>query len=336
MLQIEIIQPDRLPRFNLNQDIHKVLSLKGIEDRNIHFENVKGADIGIVSSFHLKQLYKNENFSEIERIGKKILIIDNIHEHFDVTDLENISKYLEKKPIVLGCNILLYNSDLCHSPQKEFSIFQFYDVLYKTEFKENRNYDIVSFNKSLRPYRNELLSKLKDKKREFDAITYIDFEDEFFKKDNNNFEFISEREGPYFKICHAIGNSHMNIYSESMFSQKNTNFQNIKVTEKTYWPLLTGTPFLSFEYNNDKIEYLKKFGYYTFDDLNIIQAENLDYEKTIEILKSKIDYIYSIDLIEYFNNNIMHCKSNHILTRNILETYNFKEDFLKILNNEFN
>ena len=333
MLQIKIIQPDRLERFNVNSDLHKLLPFKASGDENnIIFENSNDADINIVSSFHLKQLYKNEQFSEIENIGKKILIIDNIHEHLDITDLENISKYLEKKPIVFTANILLYNSDLCYTPSKEFAIYQFYDVLHRTDFIENRKYDVVSFNNAVRPYRDSLVNKLLEKKKEFDVITYLLSDIAGVKEFNKKFEW---KHDAYIDVQFTIANSYLNVYSESMFSQKHTGNQSVKVTEKTYWNLVTGTPFLSFEYNNDKLDFLKSFGFYTFDDLNLFPNEDFDYNKTVEFLNTKIDYIYNMDLIEYFNNNIVFCKNNNVLSRNILENYNFKEDFTKLLDSNF-
>lgn len=334
MLQIEIINPTTLPRFNTLHTLHKLLPLKGVGDENnIIFENVKDSELAIVSSFHLKQLYKNDEFSELEKLGNRKLIIDNLHEHLDVTDLENISKYFQNKPIVFTANILLYNSDLCYTPSKEFAIYQFYDVLHNTDFIENRNYDITSFNNAVRPYRNLLVNKLLEKKKEFDVVTYLLSDIEDVKKQNEKFKWT---ENAYIDVQMAIANSYLNVYSESMFSQQQTSNQSVKVTEKTYWSLVTGTPFLSFEYNNIKLQFLKQFGFYTFDDLNMFSDEIFDYDTTIDFLNKKIDYIYNIDVIEYFNNNIVYCKSNHILARNILETYNFKTNFLNIINNEFN
>ena len=330
MLQIEIINPETLTRFNHNHEIHFLFPNKINCSTNVRFENVKGSELIICSSFFLKELYILEKFDELNELGKRRIIIDNIHEHLDIVDLENLCSHFEKKPIVLGANILLYDNDFCYSLSKEFAVYQFSDVLNQLKFVENRNYDFVSFNNAVRPYRDVLVNKLKEIKGDYNIFTYLRSDDEFFIKSNEKYKWNDGNN--YIDVIMAISNSYFNIYSESMFSKYESRDNCVKVTEKTYWPLMCGTPFLSFEYNNDKIKFLKSFGFETFDDINMLPEGELTYEETLEILCDRIDMINKLGIIQYFNDNIEKCKKNHKIIKDIFENYNLEKDFNNLLN----
>lgn len=329
MLQIEIINPDTLTRFNKEHKTHYLFPNKIHGSTNIRFENVEGSEMIICSVFYLKELYVNENLEELEKLGKRRIIIDSIHEHIDVVDLTNLCSHFEKKPIVLGANILLYDTDLCYSLSKEFAIYQFSDVLTQLDFVENRNYDFVSFNNAVRPYRDALIEKLKEIKGEYNIFTYLRSTDEYFNKSNEMYRWNDGNN--YIDVIMAITKAHFNIYSESMFSRPEKSNECIKITEKSYWPLMCGTPFLSFEYNNDKINFLKKFGFETFDDINLFPDGNFTYEETLQILSDKMDKLKEIDIVMYYMNNIDKCKKNHRIIKELLENYNLEKDFNNLI-----
>lgn len=329
MLQIEIINPDTLTRFNKEHKTHYLFPNKIHGSTNIRFENVEGSEMIICSVFYLKELYVNENLEELEKLGKRRIIIDSIHEHIDVVDLTNLCSHFEKKPIVLGANILLYDTDLCYSLSKEFAIYQFSDVLTQLDFVENRNYDFVSFNNAVRPYRDALIEKLKEIKGEYNIFTYLRSTDEYFNKPNEMYRWNDGNN--YIDVVMAIAKAHFNIYSESMFSRPEKSNECIKMTEKSYWPLMCGTPFLSFEYNNDKINFLKKFGFETFDDINLFPDGNFTYEETLQILSDKMDKLKEIDIVMYYMNNIDKCKKNHRIIKELLQNYDLEKDFKNLI-----
>lgn len=329
MLQIEIINPDTLTRFNKEHKTHYLFPNKIHGSTNIRFENVEGSEMIICSVFYLKELYVNENLEELEKLGKRRIIIDSIHEHIDVVDLTNLCSHFEKKPIVLGANILLYDTDLCYSLSKEFAIYQFSDVLTQLDFVENRNYDFVSFNNAVRPYRDALIEKLKEIKGEYNIFTYLRSTDEYFNKSNEMYRWNDGNN--YIDVIMAITKAHFNIYSESMFSRPEKSNECIKITEKSYWPLMCGTPFLSFEYNNDKINFLKKFGFETFDDINLFPDGNFTYEETLQILSDKMDKLKEIDIVMYYINNIDKCKKNHRIIKELLQNYDLEKDFKNLI-----
>lgn len=329
MLQIEIINPDTLTRFNKEHKTHYLFPNKIHGSTNIRFENVEGSEIIICSVFYLKELYVTEKFEELEKLGKRRIIIDSIHEHIDVVDLTNLCSHFEKKPIVLGANILLYDTDLCYSLSKEFAIYQFSDVLTQLDFVENRNYDFVSFNNAVRPYRDALIEKLKEIKGEYNIFTYLRSTDEYFNKSNEMYRWNDGNN--YIDVVMAIAKAHFNIYSESMFSRPEKSNECIKITEKSYWPLMCGTPFLSFEYNNDKINFLKKFGFETFDDINLFPDGNFTYEETLQILLDKMDKLKEIDIVMYYINNIDKCKKNHRIIKELLQNYDLEKDFKNLI-----
>ena len=329
MLQIEIINPDTLTRFNKEHKTHYLFPNKIHGSTNIRFENVEGSEMIICSVFYLKELYLNQNLEELEKLGKRRIIIDSIHEHIDVVDLTNLCSHFEKKPIVLGANILLYDTDLCYSLSKEFAIYQFSDVLTQLDFVENRNYDFVSFNNAVRPYRDALIEKLKEIKGEYNIFTYLRSTDEYFNKSNEMYRWNDENN--YIDVVMAIAKAHFNIYSESMFSRPEKSNECIKMTEKSYWPLMCGTPFLSFEYNNDKINFLKKFGFETFDDINLFPDGNFTYEEILQILSDKMDKLKEIDIVMYYMNNIDKCKKNHRIIKELLQNYDLEKDFKNLI-----
>ena len=329
MLQIEIINPDTLTRFNKEHKTHYLFPNKIHGSTNIRFENVEGSEIIICSVFYLKELYVTEKFEELDKLGKRRIIIDSIHEHIDVVDLTNLCSHFEKKPIVLGANILLYDTDLCYSLSKEFAIYQFSDVLTQLDFVENRNYDFVSFNNAVRPYRDALIEKLKEIKGEYNIFTYLRSTDEYFNKSNEMYRWNDGNN--YIDVVMSIAKAHFNIYSESMFSRPEKSNECIKITEKSYWPLMCGTPFLSFEYNNDKINFLKKFGFETFDDINLFPDGNFTYEETLQILSDKIDKLKEIDIVMYYINNIDKCKKNHRIIKELLQNYDLEKEFKNLI-----
>jgi hypothetical protein len=330
MLQIEIINPDTLTRFNKEHRTHYLFPNKNEGSTNIRFENVEGSELIVCSVFYLKELYVNDKFEELEKLGKRRIIIDSIHEHIDVVDLTNLCSHFEKKPIVLGANILLYDTEICYSLSKEFAIYQFVDVLIQLDFVRNKSYDFVSFNNAKRPYRDALVSKLKEIIGEYNIFTYLASDETFFSKTNDKYKWKDSNN--YIDVVMGISKAHFNIYSESMFSRPEKSNECVKVTEKSYWPLMCGTPFLSFEYNNDKIKFLKKFGFETFDDINLFPEGNFTYEETLEILSDKINKLKQIDIVKYYIDNVGKCEKNHMIIKDILETYDIEKDFNNLIN----